>query len=123
MILQHLLEQKDKASVLRAFIPLPPPFSPVQFVELRLGDTRFYRCFDDGSDVFSTDEYAGQISDSSVHVILLAGDTMAELRFVRTDGGTFCDKDNTMFAWLARLAAQGLEGDITRDSLESAMAA
>jgi hydrogenase-4 transcriptional activator len=42
-------------------------------------------------------------------VILLAGETMAELRFVRTDGGKFCEKDSTMFAWLARLAAQGLE--------------
>ena len=122
MILQRLLEQKDKASVLRAFIPLPPPFSPVQFVELRLSDARFYRCFDDGSDAFCTDEYAGPISDSSVHMILLAGDTMAELRFVRTDGGTFCNKDNTMFAWLARLAAQGLEGDITRDGLETTLA-
>jgi hydrogenase-4 transcriptional activator len=122
MILQHLLEQKDKASVLRAFIPLPPPFSPVQFVELRLGTACFYRCFDDGSETFCTSAYTGIVSDSSVHMILLAGETMAELRFVRTDGGTFCDKDSTMFAWLARLAAQGLEGDIAREGLETAMA-
>lgn len=92
MILQHLLEQKDKASVLRAFIPLPPPFSPIQFVELRLSNSRFYRCFDDGSVEFCTSEYAGSISDSSKQVILLAGETMAELRFVRTDGGKFCEK-------------------------------
>jgi hydrogenase-4 transcriptional activator len=121
MILQHLLEHKDNASVLRAFIPLPPPFSPVQFVELRLGDTQFYRCFDDGSDEFCGHEYAGAISDSTAHVILLAGETLAELRFVRTDGGTFCDKDNTMFAWLARLATQGLEGDIAREGLETSL--
>lgn len=121
MILQHLLEQKDKASVLRAFIPLPPPFSPIQFVELRLSNSRFYRCFDDGSVEFCTSEYAGSISDSSKQVILLAGETMAELRFARTDGGKFCEKDSTMFAWLARLAAQGLEGDIERDKLEQSV--
>ncbi|WP_437886972.1 sigma 54-interacting transcriptional regulator [Phytobacter sp. V91] len=122
MILQRLLEQKDKASLLRAFIPLPPPFSPIQFIELRPGDHCFYRCFDDGSDEFSAEEYVGQVSDSSVHMILLASDTMAELRFVRTDGGKFCDTDNTMFAWLARLAAQGLEGDIARGEMETTLA-
>ena len=123
MILQRLLEQKDKASVLRAFIPLPPPFSPIQFIELRLGNACFYRCFDDGSDTFCTREYTDPISDSSLHMILLADEIMAELRFVRTDGGKFCDKDTAMFAWLARLAAQGLEGDIARDGLETTMAA
>lgn len=122
MILQHLLEQKDNASVLRAFIPLPPPFSPIQFVELRLNNTQFYRCFDDGSVEFCASEYAGSVSDSSKQMILLAGETMAELRFVRTDGGKFCEKDNTMFAWLARLAAQALEGDIERDRLEKSTA-
>jgi hydrogenase-4 transcriptional activator len=121
MILQHLLEQKDKASVLRAFIPLPPPFSPIQFVELRLSHSRFYRCFDDGSVEFCTSEYTGSISDSSKQMILLAGETMAELRFVRTDGGKFCDKDSAMFAWLARLAAQALESDIERDKLEQSV--
>ncbi len=61
------------------------------------------------------------IGDPSKQVILLAGETVAELRFVRTDGGKFCEKDSTMFAWLARLAAQGLEGDIERDKLEQSV--
>ena len=76
MILQHLLEQKDKASVLRAFIPLPPPFSPIQFVELRLSNSRFYRCFDDGSVEFCTSEYAAYSSLSrSRHARRIIGTT------------------------------------------------
>ncbi|WP_342324063.1 sigma 54-interacting transcriptional regulator [Kosakonia sp. BYX6] len=117
-----ILQDDFQASLLRAFIPLPPPFSPVQFIELRFDNTHFWRCFDDGSVAQSDREYSGTISDSSLHMVLLNGGEMAELRFVRTDNGTFTDKDNALFAWLARLAAQALEENVTRAQLSQSVA-
>ncbi|QJT81919.1 sigma 54-interacting transcriptional regulator [Kosakonia sp. MUSA4] len=123
MILQQLLEQNDKASLLQAFIPLPPPFSPVQFIELRLNNAPFWRCFDDGSAAFCTAEYGGTISDSSLHVVLLEGSDVAELRFVRTDGGTFSPQENALFAWLTRLATQALEEMLASEKLRQSVTA
>lgn len=33
---ERLAQKHGKASLLRAFIPLPPPFSPVQLIELHV---------------------------------------------------------------------------------------
>lgn len=122
MILQHLLQLNDKASVLRAFVPLPPPFSPIQFIELRLSDGSYYRCFDDGSVECGHHPWAGEISDSSLHMVLLKNEIMAELRFVRTDGGKFDARDNAQLAWLARLAVPALEGLLEQDDLSASLA-
>nr|WP_318384750.1 sigma 54-interacting transcriptional regulator [uncultured Enterobacter sp.] len=121
MILQHLLQQNDKASVLRAFVPLPPPFSPIQFIELRLSDGSYYRCFDDGSVECVNHAYQGEISDSALHMVLLKNEIMAELRFVRTDGGKFAARDNAQLAWLARLAVPALEGLLEQAALEKSL--
>ncbi len=121
MILQQLLEQHDKASLLQAFIPLPPPFSPVQFIELRLNNAPFWRCFDDGSAALCDGEYPGAISDSSLHVVLLEENDVAELRFVRTDNGTFGTKENALFAWLTRLATQALEEMLREEKLRQSV--
>ncbi|SFU14123.1 hydrogenase-4 transcriptional activator [Kosakonia arachidis] len=123
MILQQLLEQNDKASLLQAFIPLPPPFSPVQFIELRRNNAPFWRCFDDGSAAFCTAEYDGTISDSSLHVVLLEGSDVVELRFVRTDSGTFSPQENAQFAWLTRLATQALEEMLASEKLRQSVTA
>ncbi|WLI75870.1 sigma 54-interacting transcriptional regulator [Kosakonia sp. H02] len=116
-----ILQNNFQASLLRAFIPLPPPFSPVQFIELRLNNGHFWRCFDDGSVAQGDEEYPAPGSDSSRHMVLLNSGEMAELRFVRTDNGTFSEKDNALFAWLARLAAQALEGDAAREALSQSV--
>lgn len=118
-----ILQDNFQASLLQALIPLPPPFSPVQFIELRFNNTPFWRCFDDGSAAFCDSEYSGSVSDSSEHVVLLAGNDVAELRFVRTDNGNFSDKDNALFAWLARLAAQALETMQQGEQLSRSVAA
>ncbi|WOZ78644.1 sigma 54-interacting transcriptional regulator [Kosakonia sacchari] len=121
MILRQLLEQNTHTSLLRAFIPLPPPFSPVQFIELRLNNAHFWRCFDDGSAESSEHEYGGKVSDSSLHLVLLAQSDVLELRFVRTDNGQFTEQDNTMFSWLARLASQALEAQLSQVALSESI--
>lgn len=117
-----ILQDNLQASLLRAFIPLPPPFSPIQYIELCLNNTHFWRCFDDGSVECSDHAYNGKISDSSVHIALLNEREVAELRFVRTDNGVFNDADNAMFAWLARLATQALEEQCAREQLSQSVA-
>ncbi|WP_039055846.1 sigma 54-interacting transcriptional regulator [Enterobacter sp. Bisph1] len=121
MILRQLLEQSNLTSLLGAFIPLPPPFSPAQFIELRLNNAWFWRCFDDGSHESGGCEYGGKISDSVLHLIRLAQNDMLELRFVRTDNGHFNEQDSAMFGWLARLAGQALEEELSRARLSQAM--
>lgn len=123
MILRQLLERSEQASLLRAFIPLPPPFSPIQFIELRFNNSDFWRYFEDGSEEYDTQEYTGNISDSALHVVLLNGSDVAQLRFVRTDNGTFSDKERALFAWLARLASQGLQERLSHEQLSVAMQA
>jgi len=123
MILRQLLERSEQASLLRAFIPLPPPFSPIQFIELRLNDRDFWRYFEDGREESGALEYGGRISDSSRHVVLLNDSEVVELRFVRTDNGTFSAQESALFAWLARLASQGLQELLSREQLGVAMQA
>lgn len=85
MLAERLAQKHGKASLLRAFIPLPPPFSPVQLIELHVLKSNFYyRYHDDGSDVTATTEYQGEMVDYSRHAVLLGSSGMAELRFIRT---------------------------------------
>lgn len=50
MLAERLAQKHGKASLLRAFIPLPPPFSPVQLIELHVLKSNFYyRYHDDGN--------------------------------------------------------------------------
>lgn len=97
LVTQQLLGQTDSISALKAFIPLPPPFSPVQFIELHLNDGVYYRCFDDGSVERSATAFSGSVSDTNLHVVKLAGSTLVELRFVRNDGGLFTADDKVLF--------------------------
>ena len=63
MLAERLAQKHGKASLLRAFIPLPPPFSPVQLIELHVLKSNFYyRYHDDGSDVTATVEYQARWS-------------------------------------------------------------
>ena len=72
MLAERLAQKHGKASLLRAFIPLPPPFSPVQLIELHVLKSNFYyRYHDDGSDVTATTEYQGEMVDYSRHAVLL----------------------------------------------------
>ncbi|MFO6484277.1 formate hydrogenlyase [Escherichia coli] len=49
---------QTRLSICCAFIPMPPPFSPVPFLELHVLQSNFYyRYHDDGSDVTATTEY------------------------------------------------------------------
>ncbi len=90
MLAERLAQKHGKASLLRAFIPLPPPFSPVQLIELHvLKSNVYYRYHDDGSDVTATAEYQGEMIDYSRHAVLLGSSGMAELRFIRTHGCRF----------------------------------
>ena len=41
MLAERLAQKHGKASLLRAFIPLPPPFSPVQLIELHVLKSNF----------------------------------------------------------------------------------
>lgn len=104
MLAERLAQKHGKASLLRAFIPLPPPFSPVQLIELHVLKSNFYyRYHDDGSDVTATTEYQGEMVDYSRHAVLLGSSGMAELRFIRTHGSRFTPQDCTLFNWLARI--------------------
>ncbi|WP_249022913.1 MULTISPECIES: sigma-54-dependent Fis family transcriptional regulator [Kluyvera] len=121
-VLQHLRQQSDKASLLRAFIPLPPPFNRVQLIELHFIDSGFYyRCFDDGSVACSSRGWQGECSDSSIHMILLSNALMAELRFIRSDGGRYTPQDTQLFSWLARLARPVLENFLQQEILRASL--
>ncbi|QBJ33562.1 sigma 54-interacting transcriptional regulator [Hafnia alvei] len=117
LVTQQLLGQTDSISALKAFIPLPPPFSPVQFIELHLNDGVYYRCFDDGSVERSATAFSGSVSDTNLHVVKLAGSTLVELRFVRNDGGLFSADDKVLFSWLARLVTPVIEGLLEQERL------
>ncbi|CTY23773.1 2-component regulator [Escherichia coli] len=70
MLAERLAQKHGKASLLRAFIPLPPPFSPVQLIELHVLKSNFYyRYHDDGSDVTATTEYQGEGNDSNLLIV------------------------------------------------------
>ncbi|EBP0013316.1 sigma-54-dependent Fis family transcriptional regulator [Salmonella enterica] len=119
-VLQQLTQQTDKVSMLRCFIPLPPPFSPVQFIELHFIDSGFYyRCFDDGVVESSRERWQGDISDVSSHMILSGGALTTELRFVRTDSGKFAPQDASLFAWLTRLVTPMLENFLEKERLHT----
>ncbi|MEJ1452897.1 DNA-binding transcriptional regulator HyfR [Escherichia coli] len=110
MLAERLAQKHGKASLLRAFIPLPPPFSPVQLIELHVLKSNFYyRYHDDGSDVTATTEYQGEMVDYSRHAVLLGSSGMAELRFIRTHGSRFTSQDCTLFNWLARIITPVLQ--------------
>lgn len=110
MLAERLAQKHGKASLLRAFIPLPPPFSPVQLIELHVLKSNFYyRYHDDGSDVTATTEYQGEMVDYSRHAVLLGSSGMAELRFIRTHGCRFTPQDCTLFNWLARIITPVLQ--------------
>lgn len=48
-LLQRLTPQSGKESLLQAFMPLLPPFSAVQLIELHFPGSRvWYRCFEEG---------------------------------------------------------------------------
>lgn len=110
MLAERLAQKHGKASLLRAFIPLPPPFSPVQLIELHVLKSNFYyRYHDDGSDVTATTEYQGEMVDYSRHAVLLGSSGMAELRFIRTHGSRFTPQDCTLFNWLAHIITPVLQ--------------
>ncbi|HCL5251942.1 TPA: sigma-54-dependent Fis family transcriptional regulator [Salmonella enterica] len=103
-LLRSLTRRNDKASLLRAFIPLPPPFSAVQLVEIHfINSNVWYRCYDDGVDETATEEYQGAYADCSRHVVQPDDMMMAELRFIRTNGCKFQPQDTLLFNWLARI--------------------
>ncbi len=120
MLAERLAQKHGKASLLRAFIPLPPPFSPVQLIELHVLKSNFYyRYHDDGSDVTATTEYQGEMVDYSRHAVLLGSSGMAELRFIRTHGSRFTPQDCTLFNWLARIITPVLQSVLLTQTLQT----
>lgn len=119
---ERLAQKHGKASLLRAFIPLPPPFSPVQLIELHVLKSNFYyRYHDDGSDVTATTEYQGEMVDYSRHAVLLGSSGMAELRFIRTHGSRFTSRDCTLFNWLARIITPVLQSWLNDEEQQVAL--
>lgn len=103
-LLQFLTQQNDKASLLRAFIPLPPSFRTVQLIELHIiGSEIWYRCFDDGSDETATEAWQGDYADCSRHVVQPDNALMIELRFICITGDPFSPQDIMLFNWLTRI--------------------
>lgn len=122
MLAERLAQKHGKASLLRAFIPLPPPFSPVQLIELHVLKSNFYyRYHDDGSDVTATTEYQGEMVDYSRHAVLLGSSGMAELRFIRTHGSRFTPQDCTLFNWLARIITPVLQSWLNDEEQQVAL--
>ncbi|MCQ5653872.1 DNA-binding transcriptional regulator HyfR [Escherichia coli] len=122
MLAERLAQKHGKASLLRAFIPLPPPFSPVQLIELHVLKSNFYyRYHDDGSDVTATTEYQGEMVDYSRHAVLLGSSGMAELRFIRTHGSRFTSQDCTLFNWLARIITPVLQSWLNDEEQQVAL--
>ncbi|KZI35623.1 hydrogenase [Escherichia coli] len=122
MLAERLAQKHGKASLLRAFIPLPPPFSPVQLIELHVLKSNFYyRYHDDGSDVTATVEYQGEMVDYSRHAVLLGSSGMAELRFIRTHGSRFTPQDCTLFNWLARIITPVLQSWLNDEEQQVAL--
>lgn len=80
MLAERVAQKHGKGRLYYAFIPMPPPFSPVQLIELHVLKSNFYyRYHDDGSDVTATTEYQGEMVDYSRHAVLLGSSGMAEL--------------------------------------------
>lgn len=122
MLAERLAQKHGKASLLRAFIPLPPPFSPVQLIELHVLKSNFYyRYHDDGSDVTATTEYQGEMVDYSRHAVLLGSSGMAELRFIRTHGSRFTSQDCTLFNWLAHIITPVLQSWLNDEEQQVAL--
>ncbi|STE64831.1 2-component regulator [Escherichia coli] len=122
MLAERLAQKHGKASLLRAFIPLPPPFSPVQLIELHVLKSNFYyRYHDDGSDVTATTEYQGEMVDYSRHAVLLGSSGMAELRFIRTHGSRFTPQDCTLFNWLAHIITPVLQSWLNDEEQQVAL--
>ena len=122
MLAERLAQKHGKASLLRAFIPMPPPFSPVQLIELHVLKSNFYyRYHDDGSDVTATTEYQGEMVDYSRHAVLLGSSGMAELRFIRTHGSRFTPQDCTLFNWLARIITPVLQSWLNDEEQQVAL--
>lgn len=122
MLAERLAQKHGKASLLRAFIPLPPPFSPVQLIELHVLKSNFYyRYHDDGSDVTATAEYQGEMVDYSRHAVLLGSSGMAELRFIRTHGSRFTPQDCTLFNWLAHIITPVLQSWLNDEEQQVAL--
>lgn len=121
-LMHSLTRQNDKASILHAFVPLPPPFSPIQLIELHIPESSFYyRCFDDGTDEIVEEPYLRDVSDSSLHATQLGDTLMAELRFIRTDKGTFTRQDTSLFNWLVRIMTPVLESMLTQSSQQESL--
>ncbi|EJN3623888.1 sigma 54-interacting transcriptional regulator [Escherichia coli] len=119
-IIEQLTQQSERESILRCFIPFPPLFSPIQFIELHFIENNFYyRCFDDGSFESSQNCWAGDVSDVSSHMILAGGILATELRYVRTDGGVFSSQDIALFAWLTRMITSLLENLLEKERLHA----
>ncbi|SPW58443.1 2-component regulator [Escherichia coli] len=78
MLAERLAQKHGKASLLRAFIPLPPPFSRYNLLNCMSQSNFYYRYHDDGSDVTATTEYQGEMVDYSHHAVLLGSSGMAE---------------------------------------------
>lgn len=122
MLAERLAQKHGKASLLRAFIPLPPPFSPVQLIELHVLKSNFYyRYHDDGSDVTATTKYQGEMVDYSRHAVLLGSSGMAELRFIRTHGSRFTPQDCTLFNWLAHIITPVLQSWLNDEEQQVAL--
>lgn len=102
-LLQFLTQQNDKASLLRAFIPLPPSFHTVQLIELHfIGSEIWYRCFDDGTDETATKAWQCDYADCSRHVVQPDSSLMIELSFICITGAPFSPQDTMLFNWLTR---------------------
>ncbi|EAA8481263.1 hydrogenase, partial [Salmonella enterica subsp. enterica] len=109
-LLQRLTPQSGKESLLQAFMPLLPPFSAVQLIELHFpGNHVWYRCFEEGISETAAGGYQGTVVDCSLHAVLLSDMLMAEIRFIRTKGSKFSVQDSSLFNWLVRIMTPVLE--------------
>ena len=109
-LLQRLTPQSGKESLLQAFMPLLPPFSAVQLIELHFPGSRvWYRCFEEGISETAAVGYQGTVVDCSLHAVLLSDMLMVEIRFIRTKGSKFSVQDSSLFNWLVRIMTPVLE--------------
>ena len=108
MLAERLAQKHGKASLLRAFIPMPPPFSPVQLIELHVLKSNFYyRYHDDGSDD-GNNRVSGR--DGRIIRVTPSFSAVVEWRSYALSAPTaavLLPVDCTLFNWLARIITPG----------------
>lgn len=115
-LVSRFTSHSENGDLLRAFFPLPEGFSQAQFLEVQLEKSLWYRCFADGRIEKTDHRWRGNVSASLEFTIMLRGRGCL-LGFVRTDGGTFTDKDRQLLGWMSRMATVALENLQIRHNL------